>query len=123
MQIIINRIGILMTTPGEATRLKWIVFLILLLVNISVIVIWVPAQLQISPRWVHINEIWDRIEKVIFLAVDVSLNLRFIYLVRSRLIRYGLSKYIPLFRFNIVMVLFSMCLDVSALPLVQFSHS
>lgn len=113
MQIIINRIAFLMAVPGAARSLKWSVFLLLLLVNISVMVIWTPAHLQLSPRWIHINDIWDRVEKVIFCIIDLSLNVRFMYLVRSRLIKSGLSKYIPLYRLNLVLVCFSMCLDVS----------
>lgn len=112
MQIIINRIGIL-TAPIRVTKLKWAVFLALLLVNSSVLIIWIPAHLQISPEWIRINEIWDRCEKVIFAFIDLSLNLRFVYLVRSRLVSYGLSKYIPLYKLNLVMVSFSICLDVS----------
>lgn len=114
MQIIINRIAFLMAVPGAARSLKWGVFLLLLLVNISVMVIWTPAHLQLSPHWIHINDIWDRVEKVIFCIIDLSLNVRFMYLVRSRLIKCGLSKYIPLYRLNLVLVCFSMCLDVSA---------
>ncbi|UKZ77002.1 hypothetical protein TrVFT333_004718 [Trichoderma virens FT-333] len=105
--------------PGAARSLKWGVFLVLLLVNISVMVIWTPAHLQLSPRWVHINEIWDRAEKVIFLIIDLSLNIRFMYLVRSRLIKSGLSKYVPLYRLNLVLVCFSMCLDVSLIGLMS----
>ncbi|UKZ51171.1 hypothetical protein TrVGV298_004927 [Trichoderma virens] len=119
MQIIINRIAYLMAVPGAARSLKWGVFLVLLLVNISVMVIWTPAHLQLSPRWVHINEIWDRAEKVIFLIIDLSLNIRFMYLVRSRLIKSGLSKYVPLYRLNLVLVCFSMCLDVSLIGLMS----
>ncbi|CAM1504781.1 Fc.00g023720.m01.CDS01 [Cosmosporella sp. VM-42] len=119
MQIIINRIALLMPAPGAATRLKWAVFLLLLLVNISVLVIWIPAQLQISPRWIKINEIWDRCEKVIFAIIDLSLNLRFIFLVRSRLISHGLVKYVPLFRFNCVMICFSISLDIALIGLMS----
>ncbi|GJN69810.1 hypothetical protein PLICBS_003862 [Purpureocillium lilacinum] len=112
MQIIINRIALLMVPATGAYRLKWGVFLLLLLVNISVLVIWIPARLQISARWIHINEIWDRCEKVIFLLVDFSLNMRFVFLVRSSLVNYGLTKYKRLYQFNLVMVAFSMSLDV-----------
>ncbi|KAI5460416.1 hypothetical protein BGZ63DRAFT_424924 [Mariannaea sp. PMI_226] len=119
MQIIINRIAILMTSSQEATRLKWAVFGLLLLVNISVLVIWIPAQLQISSYWVRINDVWDRCEKVIFCLVDLSLNLRFVYLVRTRLISHGLSKYTPLFHFNCVMIGFSISLDIVLIGLMS----
>lgn len=112
MQIIVNRIAILMPIPAQATRLKWGVFGILLAVNISVFCIWIPARLQINETYIHINEIWDRIEKGIFLLVDAGLNLTFIYLVKSRLIASGLTKYTALFRFNLAMIAVSMSLDV-----------
>lgn len=112
MQIIVNRIAILMPIPAQATRLKWGVFGILLAVNISVFCVWIPARLQINETYIHINEIWDRIEKGIFLLVDAGLNLTFIYLVKSRLIASGLTKYTALFRFNLAMIAVSMSLDV-----------
>ncbi|KAL0932107.1 uncharacterized protein CTRU02_213060 [Colletotrichum truncatum] len=123
MQIIINRIAILMPIPSHATRLKWGVFIILLAVNISVFCIWIPARLQISHTYVHINEIWDRIEKGIFLIVDASLNLTFIYLVKSRLIASGLTKYTRLFRFNLCMIAVSMSLDVILIALMSLPNT
>jgi len=69
--------------------------------------------MQISESIIFINEIWDRIEKVIFLFVDAGLNLYFIYLVRVKLIANGLTKYTVLFKFNLLMVAMSLPLDVS----------
>jgi hypothetical protein len=111
MQIIINRIRFLVISKKIANRLKWGVFSILLLINISVFIIWIPARLQISERWIHINNIWDRCEKGIFLLIDLCLNIYFIYLVRHGLIANGLTKYIPLFRFNLAMICLSMTMD------------
>lgn len=113
MQIIINRIQILMVVRENARKLKIGVFLLLLCINISVFCIWIPARLQISETWIHINNIWDRIEKVVFLIIDASLNLYFIYLVRSRLIANGLSKYNRLFNFNLAIISVSIAMDVS----------
>ncbi|KAH8656381.1 hypothetical protein BGZ61DRAFT_540955 [Ilyonectria robusta] len=110
--IIINRIALLMIDPRQAAKLRWTVAIILGFVNISVFCIWIPARLQISDTYIHVNEIWDRIEKVIFLLVDAALNFYFIYLVRTRLIANGLTKYMPLFKFNIFMVGVSMSLDI-----------
>lgn len=67
MQIIINRIALLVRDQHRIRRLKWIVALLLGLINISVFCIWIPARLQISKRIIFINEVWDRIEKVLFL--------------------------------------------------------
>ncbi|KAK1965887.1 hypothetical protein LY78DRAFT_703376 [Colletotrichum sublineola] len=123
MQIIINRIAILMPIPSHATRLKWAVFAVLLAVNISVFCIWIPARLQISKTYIHINEIWDRIEKGIFLLVDAGLNLTFIYLVKSRLIAGGLTKYTVLFNFNLAMIAVSMCLDIILIGLMSLPNT
>ncbi|KAH7137749.1 hypothetical protein EDB81DRAFT_844213 [Dactylonectria macrodidyma] len=70
------------------------------------------ALLMISPMWIHVNEIYDRIEKVLFLIIDACLHLYFIYLLRVKLIANGLDKYVPLFRFSLMMVAVSMSLHV-----------
>ncbi|EFQ26968.1 uncharacterized protein GLRG_02139, partial [Colletotrichum graminicola M1.001] len=123
MQIIINRIAVLMLVPSHATRLKWAVFAILLAVNISVFCIWIPARLQISETYVQINEIWDRVEKGILLVVDAGLNLTFVYLVKSRLIAGGLTKYTVLFRFNLAMIGISMSLDIIIIGLMSLPNT
>jgi hypothetical protein len=81
------------------------------LINASVYVIWIPARMEISEFWVKLNEIWDRIEKVIYLVIDFGLNCYFLYLVRSKLISRGLTKYTPLFRFNAGIVVISIAMD------------
>ncbi|KFA68891.1 hypothetical protein S40285_09378 [Stachybotrys chlorohalonatus IBT 40285] len=123
LQIILNRICLLAVVPGRVTKLKWIVFAIILAVNISVFVIWMPARLQISPFWIHLNEIWDRCEKVIFAIVDGALNFYFIYLVRSRLIENGLTKYVPLYRMNLILIFISLSLDVVLVGLMSLPSS
>ncbi|CAF3617037.1 unnamed protein product [Fusarium graminearum] len=123
LQIIINRIGLLMVSKTRATRLKWIVFVIILLVNISVFVIWMPARLQINDRWIRLNSIWDRCEKVIFAVVDGVLNGYFIYLVRSRLVENGLTKYIPLYRMNLGLIVLSLSLDIVLVGLMSLPSS
>ncbi|KAF7556003.1 hypothetical protein G7Z17_g1735 [Cylindrodendrum hubeiense] len=110
--IVINRITLLMVNKRNATKIRWGTAFALGLINISVFVIWIPARLQISPTWIHVNEIYDRIEKVLFLVIDACLHLYFIYLLRVKLIANGLDKYIPLFRFNLAMVAVSMSLDI-----------
>jgi len=113
LQIIINRISILMVNRHNAWKLKLIVFLVLLAINISVFCVWIPARLQISSKWIAVNAVWDRVEKCIFLVVDAGLNFYFIYLVRSRLIANGLTKYTRLYRVNLFMIAVSMTMDVS----------
>ncbi|KAI8718120.1 hypothetical protein NCS52_00890000 [Fusarium sp. LHS14.1] len=123
LQIILNRLGLLMVVPGQAAKLKWLVFGIILAINISVFIIWMPARLQINDTWVHLNEIWDRCEKVIFALVDGALNGYFIYLVRSRLIENGLTKYTPLYRMNLVLIFVSLSLDVVLVGLMSMKSS
>ncbi|KAK7431556.1 hypothetical protein QQZ08_001774 [Neonectria magnoliae] len=110
--IIVNRIGLLMVDKRSVAKIRWATAGVLGIINISVFVIWIPARLQISPTWIHINEIYDRIEKGLFLIVDACLHLYFIYLIRTKLISNGLEKYNPLFRFNLAMVAVSMSLDI-----------
>lgn len=102
-----------MVNRQNAKWLKIWSFVIILCINISVFMIWIPARLQINDTWADINKVWDRIEKVIFLLVDAGLNLYFIHLVRSRLIANGLTKYTRLFRYNLGMIAVSMTMDVS----------
>lgn len=50
----------------------------------------------------------------IFSIIDLSLNLRFVQLVRNRMVSHGLNnKYLSLFQFNCGMILASVSLDVS----------
>lgn len=113
MHIIINRIALIIYDGRRVVRLKWAVALLLGMVNVSVFIVWMPARLQISPAWIHFNEIWDRVEKGIFALMDLGLNLYFIYLVRSELVAHGLTKYEALYKFNLVMIFCSLSLDVS----------
>ncbi|KAG5662231.1 hypothetical protein KAF25_004470 [Fusarium avenaceum] len=112
MQIIVNRIALLHVSPTIVRRLKWGIFAILAVINISVFCIWIPARLQINKTYIEINTIWDRIEKAIFAVIDLALNFYFLYLVRSSLISYGLTKYVVLYRFNLVMVVISISMDI-----------
>ncbi|KAH6874561.1 hypothetical protein B0T10DRAFT_415186 [Thelonectria olida] len=119
VQIIVNRLSLLMVNREKASRLKWGAFAILTFINITVGIVWIPNRLQISETWIRIDAIWDRIEKVIFLLVDASLNIYFIYLVRTRLISNGLTKYNTLFTINIVMVIISISMDVVLIGLMS----
>jgi hypothetical protein len=96
------------------SRLRWSVAIFISLINITVFCIWIPARLQISQRYIDINQIWDRIEKVLFAVVDLGLNLYFLYIVKSQLIACGLEKYRALYNFNIGMVVLSISMDVGS---------
>ncbi|KAF4977898.1 hypothetical protein FZEAL_5646 [Fusarium zealandicum] len=123
MQIIVNRIALLAVSPTTVRRLKWGIFIILAVINISVFCIWIPARLQISETYVRVNDIWDRIEKALLAVIDLALNFYFVYLVRSSLISYGLTKYVALYRFNLVMVAISICMDILIIASMSMSNT
>ncbi|KAI1367266.1 hypothetical protein F5Y08DRAFT_336939 [Xylaria arbuscula] len=122
IQIIINRISLLTRNQRKVNYLKWGTALLLTCINISVYTIWIPARLQISQSYIHLNEIWDRAEKGIFLVVDAGLNIYFVYLVRSRLIANGLEKYYRLYRFNLAMIVFSTSLDAVLIGVMSLAN-
>ncbi|CAJ2512968.1 Uu.00g010870.m01.CDS01 [Anthostomella pinea] len=122
LQIIINRISLLIIVPGKAAKLKWGIAGLATAVGISVFCIWIPAHMQISERYVHINEVWDRMERSIFTIVDCGLSFYFIYLVRSHLIKNGLTKYKRLYRYNLVMIFVSLSLDVVLIGLMSLPN-
>ncbi|KAI1848574.1 hypothetical protein JX265_011572 [Neoarthrinium moseri] len=123
LQIIINRVSLLMVSKRQASRLKWSVFAIILAINISVFCIWVPARLQINETYIHVNEVWDRLEKGIFCVIDAGLNLHFVHLVRSRLVAYGLTKYTRLYKTNLVMIAISVSLDIALIGTMSLHNS
>ncbi|KAI8945999.1 hypothetical protein F4801DRAFT_597169 [Xylaria longipes] len=122
IQIIINRISLLMRNKKRVLWMKWGIAGILLCVNISVYTIWIPARLQISESYIRVNDVWDRLEKGIFLVIDASLNVYFVYLVRSKLIANGLHKYTRLYRFNIIMIVCSTALDAILIGVMSLEN-
>ncbi|RBA20027.1 hypothetical protein FPRO05_09327 [Fusarium proliferatum] len=73
---------------------------------------YVRGTIRPGQTYIDINNVWDRIEKGIFAVIDLALNFYFVYLVRSSLISYGLTKYVVLYRFNLVMVIVSISMDI-----------
>ncbi|KAK3294399.1 uncharacterized protein B0H64DRAFT_418315 [Chaetomium fimeti] len=108
-----------MYNPVKERRLKLGLFLIIGLINVSVFCIWVPARLQISPTWIHVNQIWDRIEKGIFAVVDMAMNIYFMWLVKSKLVSSGLTQYNLVYKYNLVMVCLSISLDILLIGLMS----
>ncbi|RYP01592.1 hypothetical protein DL764_006158 [Monosporascus ibericus] len=123
MQIIINRISLLMVDPLMVRRLKWVVFSIILCLTTSVGIIWIPASLQISQTWQEANAVWDRAKQAVLMLMDVCLNGYFLYCVRNRLIANGLRKYKSLFRFNAFMVFIAIALDATFIGLMSLELS
>lgn len=120
LQIIVNRICILLSTPRQRFWLKFIVAAWITAINISVYCIWVPAKLQISERYHDINVWWDRIEKCLYLVTDGILNWMFIKSIKQRLLAVGLKKYDKLVRFNEKIIAVSLAMDV--LIITMMSH-
>jgi hypothetical protein len=123
LQIIINRIAILLPDRQKANRIRFAVAFLITAINISVYCIWVPARLQISERFEQINTIWDRCEKVIYLIIDAALNFYFIYIVQQRLVSLGLKKYDRLVRFNKYIIAVSLSMDILIISMMSLRNS
>jgi len=113
-----------MVRKRKAKLLKWGLFILIGLVNISVFCVWIMAHVpDANPKMVAFNEIWERIEKSFFLVIDCGLNLYFLYLVRYRLIADGLSKYWRLFHYNAAILLLSTSMDILLLGMLSLPNN
>jgi len=93
LQIIINRIAIIVERRTMAAKLKWATAIFISLVNICVMCIvrpstlphqvralttlqWIPAHMAKPPSqtYVAINKYWDRVSKILICLVDAGLN-------------------------------------------------
>lgn len=107
----------------KAYRLKAGVAVLITAINISVYTIWIPARLQISERYIWINNWWDRCEKGIYLLVDGALNFYFIHLVRANLLVAGLTKYKTLVQFNMSIIGLSLGMDVLIISMMSLNNT
>ncbi|KAF2220982.1 hypothetical protein BDZ85DRAFT_302196 [Elsinoe ampelina] len=123
LQIIINRVMILMTNRRRGRQLRIGVAVLITAINISVYCIWIPARLQISKKYVYLNNIWDRCEKAIYLIVDACLNFIFIRIVQKNLVSNGLKKYERLVRFNMWIIGFSLSMDVLIIAMMSLNNT
>ena len=89
----------------------------------SVYCIWIPARMQISEHYIHINIYWDRIEKCIYLVVDAALNFYFIRIVKKQLLGMGLNKYKGLVTFNVWIIGFSLGMDVLIISMMSLHNT
>jgi len=122
-QIIANRVSLIMTDRRKSRQLKWALAVSTTIVNISVFCIWIPAHMPgANDTIITLNNAWERVEKGFFLLLDLSLNLIFLYLVRSRLISGGLSKYWRLYNFNAGIVVVSTCMDILLLGFLSLPN-
>ncbi|CAI6334885.1 unnamed protein product [Periconia digitata] len=123
LQIIINRIRVIIPDRKLSRHIMIATAVFVTLINISVFNIWIPARLQISHRYIHINEIWDRIEKVLYLITDAMLNGYFLKTVKANLINNGLQKYNKLLRFNQRIIVVSLLMDVMIILAMSIPNS
>ncbi|KAG8411036.1 hypothetical protein J3459_016730 [Metarhizium acridum] len=125
MQIIVNRIAIIAEHQDTVTRLKWGTAFVITCINIAVFCIWIPSHIvpPASELYVKINEIWDRISKVLILLVDAGLNYYFLRTVKRRLVlRHGLTKYAPLVAFNARLMVVSILMDALLIGLMSLPN-
>ncbi|QRV93458.1 Es2 domain-containing protein [Ceratobasidium sp. AG-Ba] len=122
LQIIVNRICILLPTPSQRFWLKFIVATWITAINISVYCIWVPAKLQISTRYHDINVVWDRMEKCFYLLTDGILNWMFVNIIKKRLVSMGLKKYDRLVKFNERIIMVSLSMDVLIIGMMSYRN-
>jgi hypothetical protein len=102
--------------------MKWGLFVAVGSINIAVYVIWISAHMpSATPSNVTLNMIFEKAEKSFFLVVDLALNLYFLYLVRFRLIKDGLTKYWRLFKANAALVVLSTSMDICLLGFLSLS--
>ncbi|KAF2268683.1 hypothetical protein CC78DRAFT_612945 [Lojkania enalia] len=123
LQIIINRIRVIIPDRRLSRRIMIVTAVIVTAINISVFCIWVPARLQTNEMYIHVNQIWDRIEKVIYLIIDGSLNWYFLKVVKANLINNGLQKYNKLFKYNQRIIIVSLSMDVMIIAAMSVPNS
>ncbi|KAL5638418.1 hypothetical protein ACGC1H_005189 [Rhizoctonia solani] len=122
LQIIVNRICVLLPDSSQRVWLKSIVAVWIVLISISVYCIWIPAKLQISEKWIRVNLYWDHIEKILYLFTDAALNIMFIRLIRQRLVSRGLTKYDKLVAMNTRMICVSLSMDVVIIGMLSYRN-
>ncbi|KAK3339559.1 hypothetical protein B0H65DRAFT_432770 [Neurospora tetraspora] len=54
MQILTNRISLILYNPEKARKLKLYIFLAIGVINVSVFIVWIPARLQLSEKWIRV---------------------------------------------------------------------
>jgi hypothetical protein len=124
MQIIINRIALIAEHRSTVTKLKWGTVALITTINVAVFTILIPAHTSppTSKTFVKINNVWDKISKLLILIVDAGLNWYFLRTVKQRLVKqHGLTKYQPLFSFNIKLMVLSIAMDVGRLIFLLFA--
>ncbi|KAF9023268.1 hypothetical protein BDZ89DRAFT_1070011 [Hymenopellis radicata] len=112
MLIIVNRLCILYADRRQRRKLRIFTAGLVSMISLSTACIWIPAQLQINHTYIWLNHWWDRFEKTIYLLLDLSLNILFIRVVKTRLVDYGLKKYDKVMKFNEYIIFVSIGMDI-----------
>ncbi|KAF1973242.1 hypothetical protein BU23DRAFT_465651 [Bimuria novae-zelandiae CBS 107.79] len=123
LQIIINRIRIIVPDRRFSRKIMIGTAVIVTAINISVFNIWIPARCQINHTYILVNEIWDRMEKVVYLLIDALLNWYFLKTVKANLINNGLQKYNKLLRFNQRIIILSLLMDVMIIAAMSIPNT
>lgn len=112
---------------GDKRRAKWLkvgLFVAILGVNIPVSIIWTRARLpSATSDHVRLNNKFEIFNKTFFLAIDLVLNLYFIFLVRFSLIALDLNQYWVLFKVNIGIVGLCLGLDACVLGMLKLPNT
>ncbi|KAK7440375.1 hypothetical protein VKT23_017011 [Stygiomarasmius scandens] len=123
VQIIVNRICILLDNASHRRWLKLGMLAWIGAINVIVAVIWIPAQLQVNDKYHEINLIFDRLEKSLYLVTDAALNWLFIHIVRKRLVASGLKKYDKLVKYNLLIIWVSLGMDVLIIAMMSLQNA
>ncbi|KAH6973237.1 hypothetical protein EDB80DRAFT_879847 [Ilyonectria destructans] len=107
LQIIVNRCAILIHDQKFVWKVKYGVATLITIINITI----------------HVNDIWDRCEKVIYLLVDGALNILFIRIVKKNLVGLGMTKYDNLVKFNMFIICFSLSMDVLIVAMMSLKNT
>ncbi|KAF9039455.1 hypothetical protein BDZ89DRAFT_1129349 [Hymenopellis radicata] len=112
MLIIANRLCILYSDERQRRILRFTTAGIVTVISFSTACVWIPAQLQINHTYIWLNHWWDRFEKSVYLLLDLTLNILFIRVVKTRLVNYGLTKYDRVMKFNEYIIFVSISMDI-----------
>ncbi|KAH7103672.1 hypothetical protein BKA62DRAFT_48180 [Auriculariales sp. MPI-PUGE-AT-0066] len=123
LQIIINRVCILLDNTHHRLVMKWSVAGVWTLAIVGTYCIWLPAKLQIDHRYIELNTYWDRFEKCLYLVLDAGLNWFFIRKVKTRLVQHGgFKKYQRLVTFNTRIIWVSIATDFMIIGMMSYPN-
>ncbi|KAG7044306.1 hypothetical protein JMJ77_0003769 [Colletotrichum scovillei] len=111
-QILANRLGLLLIDKRRAKIMKIALLIIVGIMNVLVTCIYLTGYTANTKSFSNLHKIWDPIDKVVDLLIDISLNVVFLRIIQHELIANGLIKYRLLFYYGVVFVTISICMDV-----------